>query len=157
MTGFVEEWRNIRGYEGRYQISSLGRVKSLARDIPCVFGGTRAITECIMSQQEWYGYAVVWFRIPGTLKKKMKVHRLVAEAFLPNPEGKPFVNHIDRDKKNNVLANLEWCTEKENTAHWMEHDRQKAITLDEPIRDEDLPFQELSPQRTTTGLAPNVR
>jgi hypothetical protein len=102
-----EEWRSIRGYEGMYEISNLGRVKSLPRKY--VKGGIRKKVIC-----KGYELVGLW---KGEENYNAKVHRLVAEAFLPNPDNKPFVNHIDGNKRNNRIDNLEWCTPKENVAH----------------------------------------
>lgn len=124
-----EKWRDIKGWEGLYQISSFGRVKSVARrTFSMPFGkgeGSRPIPEKILSSQDWNGYVSVLFskntRESGVSirqRKHVLIHRLVAEAFIPNPENKPQVNHIDRNKKNNNVNNLEWVTEFENQRHW---------------------------------------
>lgn len=110
----TEEWRDIPGYEGRYQVSDLGRVKRLS--FLNVWG--YLWPEIILKQCEWYGYKVVWLSYRN-IRKKYKVHRLVAMAFLTNTNSKEFVNHIDRDRRNNTLSNLEWVTPQENTDHWM--------------------------------------
>lgn len=124
-----EEWRDVKGYEGLYQVSSFGRVKSVARRaFSTPFGkgnGSRPVPEKILSCQDWNGYVSILLgksvRKSGVSVRKKKhalVHRLVAEAFIPNPENKPQVNHIDRDKKNNNANNLEWVTGLENQRHW---------------------------------------
>lgn len=118
-----EVWKDIQGYEGIYQISNLGRAKSLERLIPCAYG-MRKIPEKIMKPAlNTDGYWRVKL-IKGELKKNRKVHRLVAEAFIPNPEGKRCVNHIDGNKNNNCVDNLEWVTHKEN----MEHAAENGLT-----------------------------
>lgn len=139
----VEQWIEIRGYEGQYAVSSYGRVMSLERKI-CGMNKDRkvcrVIPEVCMVLHEWKGYMQVWLRNPGE-HKKYRVHRLVAEAFLPNPEGKDVVNHIDGNRSNNMLANLEWATYSENTNHYYQKLKPVAAAVeDEPIRDEDLPF-----------------
>lgn len=101
----TEEWRDIPGYEGYYQVSNFGDIRRLHRNC-----GT------LMHQHDFKGYRRVEFRIKGE-RVKFRVHRLVAQAFIPNPENKPFVNHIDEDKSNNHVNNLEWVTEKENVNH----------------------------------------
>lgn len=125
----MEQWLDIPGYEGRYQVSDQGRVKSLAR---CYKIGKSDYCrpEVIMSQGIWIQYFVVWLHKPGIAKKKFKVHRLVAMAFLPNPQNKEFVNHIDRNRANNCLPNLEWVTPQENSDHWVADDKAKS----------DIPF-----------------
>lgn len=100
-----EEWRPVKGYEGLYEVSNMGRVKSLHYGKERILRGTDAFD----------GYKIVSLT-KQTIKKK-RVHRLVAEAFIPNPMNLPVVNHLDGDKHNNCVSNLEWCTKKENTNH----------------------------------------
>lgn len=102
----VEEWRDIEGYEGLYQVSNLGRVKSLK---------PRYKNKIILKQEiNHFGYLQICLSNP---RKTHKVHRLVAQAFIPNPENKPQVNHIDGNKLNNKVENLEWNTAHENNLH----------------------------------------
>lgn len=118
-------------------ISTHGRVRSIKREITLGLGLKRSVRTRIMKQCEWYDYKIVFLKKGN--KKKFKVHRLVAIHFIPNPDNKPFVNHIDRDKRNNHISNLEWVTEAENTKHWMEDDRRKNMTPEERALD-DIPF-----------------
>lgn len=111
-----EEWKDIPGYLGYYQISNLGRVKSLERTIvypPSKYypnGRTRVLKEKIMTPSiDKKGYQFVQLFINGKFRSK-KVHRLVAESFLLNPNNFPQVNHKDENKLNNSVKNLEWCT-----------------------------------------------
>ena len=118
----MEEWKDIQGYEGLYQVSNLGRVKSLERRV-CNHnnGATRLIREQIITPTDnGNGYKIVGLHLKRKRQNKY-VHRLVAEHFLEKPSGKDFVNHIDYDKSNNAVANLEWCTQIENVAYSVEH------------------------------------
>lgn len=107
-----EEWKDIEGYEGFYQISNLGRVKSLGG-----WCGTAKRKEKIRSTSLTHdGYVKVRLVHQGK-DKTVRVHRLVAEAFIPNPESKDTVNHIDGNKKNNAVSNLEWVDRTEQMLH----------------------------------------
>lgn len=132
-----EEWRDITGYEGLYQVSNLGRVKSLEREIGHRYAGqTRTIPEKIMNVcDNGNGYKTIHLRKNG--KRKVRyIHRLVAECFLPPIEGKNYINHKDYDITNNAADNLEWCTQKENvrySAHHMRKPKAKRRARNEKI------------------------
>ena len=109
----IEIWKDIKGYEGFYQVSTLGRVKSLSRKI-WNGSGWKTSKEFIMSAPiDSVGYPVVALQAKPR-KRYVRVHRLVAETFIPNPENYRVVNHLDLDKTNNNVTNLEWCTHKHN-------------------------------------------
>ena len=111
----IEEWRPVVGYEGLYEVSSFGRVKSLARKVPSRGGGFRPIPERILvAHRNGRGYMNVILCKNGREHKHGLVHRLVAEAFIPNVYGKPNIDHIDCDPINNCVWNLRWCTQREN-------------------------------------------
>ena len=113
-----EEWRDIKGYEGLYQVSNMGRVKSLERTIIRKNGSEQHRKERILKpRKDGHGYLRVNLSNGRGNKKDSKIHRLVCEAFQKNPENKPCVNHIDENKTNNTASNLVWCTYKENNNH----------------------------------------
>ena len=99
-----EVWKDIPGYEGLYQVSNYGNVRSLNYNRT---GQIKELKQCFKN-----GYCFIPLR-----RKNYYVHRLVAEAFLENLENKSEVNHIDGDKYNNHVSNLEWCTRSENEKH----------------------------------------
>lgn len=111
----IEEWRDVVGYEGLYLISSFGNIKSLHNNQ--VKDKGTFVTKC--------GYIRVELSKEG-VNKKYPIHRLVAIAFLPNPENKPQVNHINGIKVCNYLTNLEWVTQSENQIHAIETKLQKS-------------------------------
>lgn len=112
-----ERWKDVVGYEGHYKVSSLGRVKSLDRTIQAKTGVEYQIKGRIFKIHiDSNGYSIVNLRKNGK-SKHCRVHRLMCIAFKPNPLNKPWVNHKDGDKSNNVLKNLEWSTPSENAKH----------------------------------------
>lgn len=102
-----EEWKDIEGYDGDYQVSNLGRVRSFKRGYCNVLKGT-------VSNR---GYKMVHLRSAIKGPKFLSVHRLVGKHFIPNPENKPEINHKDGNKLNNKIVNLEWVTRTENFRH----------------------------------------
>lgn len=101
-----ENWKDVVGYEGLYQVSDKGNVKSLKSNSPKLL--KQSPTNC--------GYMKVQLYQNGK-GKMLYVHRLVAKAFLPNPQQKEEINHLDGNKANNVLSNLEWTSRSENQLH----------------------------------------
>ena len=108
-----EIWKDVAGYEGFYQVSNKGNVRSVARKDS---RGHRYRGRVLKQGYGSSGYLHIDLHKNGKSKTRA-VHRLVAEAFLPNPKGLPQVNHIDELKDNNELANLEWCTREYNVNH----------------------------------------
>lgn len=105
-----EIWKDIKNYEGHYQISSIGRVRNI------ISGKLKTLFKHIC------GYEKVTLYNNGK-GKKYYIHRLVAEAFIPNPDNLPFVNHKDENKTNNCIDNLEWCTNEYNLNYGTRNNR----------------------------------
>ncbi len=116
----MENWKDIEGYEGLYQISDLGRVKSLERKVKHSRGGLQIVKERILKHvikiSNYRSYYRVVLSKNGN-HKTVKIHRLVALAFIDNPENKMQVNHVDNNPLNNCASNLEWMTNRENVTH----------------------------------------
>lgn len=113
----MEIWKDIEDYEGIYQVSNLGRVKSLARTVYMTDAKIRKTRDTLLSQHvNEKGYLHVSLTKNGKTRTK-RTHRLVAQAFLKNPENLKEVNHRDGNKENNEASNLEWVTRKENVEH----------------------------------------
>ena len=100
----MEVWKDIAGYEGLYRVSNLGNVESLV---------TGKVLKKLPHSTGYHAVVLYKNRKP----KRCILHRLVAEAFIPNPENKPTVNHKNGDKHDNCITNLEWATHKENQQH----------------------------------------
>jgi hypothetical protein len=114
----MEKWKDIQGYEGLYQVSNLGNVRSqYRRVVNHKSGSTRLCAGIQMTARDnGNGYLIVSLRKQGK-RKNHYVHRLVAMAFVENPDSKTHINHIDFNTRNNRASNLEWCTQKENVNH----------------------------------------
>lgn len=108
----MEQWRNIIGYEGYYEISNFGRVKTNHKKTNALKGINKIKKQYIHPN----GHLIVGLNI-NNIRISVKVHRLVAIAFIPNPLNKRVVNHKDGNKQNNHTDNLEWATHSENLFH----------------------------------------
>lgn len=137
-----EIWKDVVGYEGLYEVSNKGNVRSLGRVVRDSIGRVRNIKPRTMSPsvkksggRDDIGYLEVRLTIDKHNKRNFLVHRLVAESFLENPDNKPTVNHKDGDKHNNNLDNLEWATYSENNFHaydtGLKGDNRVVVRLDE--------------------------
>ena len=115
----TEIWKDIENFEGLYQISNLGRVRSVDRVVHILDPKSnreynRHFPECIKSTNlDTKGYVMVTLKKDGKTSR-YRIHRLVAKAFIPNPNNLPQVNHKDENKENNCMSNLEWCTNDYN-------------------------------------------
>jgi hypothetical protein len=108
-----EVWKDIQGYEGLYQISNKGRVKSIKLNF------------VRNSHANDRGYQIINLR-KGTHSKSARIHRLVAIHFIPNPDNKEQVNHIDFNPLNNTVENLEWVTNRENSCHSVQRKKKSS-------------------------------
>lgn len=111
-----EEWKDVEGYEGIYQVSNLGRLKSLERIVHSKKWDRREPLKILSPPKLKNGYLLATLRKEGK-SEKVLLHRLIAKAFIPNPNNLPQINHIDGNKQNNNISNLEWVTAQENIIH----------------------------------------
>ena len=112
-----EIWKEIPGYEGYFEVSNLGNFRSKDRIIKYKTNGTRKYPgKPLKVEQMQDGYTRIVL-MKDAIKKRYMCHRLVAETFIPNPKCLPQVNHIDGLRNNNVVSNLEWCTQSQNEQH----------------------------------------
>jgi hypothetical protein len=139
-----EMWLPVEGYESQYQVSSTGRVRALDRFVPNRWGTLRPIKGRILKQGKTrQGYHYVLFSKDGK-SKKFFIHRLVAAAFIENPDYLPQVNHLDGKKSNNRADNLEWTTCQQNCHHAVKNklyetargiNQGHAVLTDDIVRD----------------------
>lgn len=130
MTELVEQWRPIEGYEGLYEVSNLGRVKSLGNDK----NRKEKILRPVMTKK---GYLQLFLSKEGKAKRFF-VHRLVAQAFIPNPEGLPQINHKDENPSNNRVENIEWCDCKYNINYGTHKERQVQTGISKGLYDPEM-------------------
>jgi len=137
-----EIWLPIKGYEGLYEISNLGRVKSLERTIKYKNGKSKFKKCTILNIKpgKW-GYIRAYLTNLQQIEKSFFVHRLVAEYFIPNPDNKPQVNHKNSIRHDNAVENLEWCTCSENIRHAFKEGFKK------PLKGLDCPSHKLTEQQ----------
>lgn len=126
----IEVWKDIKDYEGLYQISNLGRVKSLK------YRKSNKERILILNGAAKHGYYMVGL-CKNHKRKYVTVHRLVAEAFIPNPDNKPQINHKDENRRNNCVDNLEWVTAKENL-NYGSHNEKMTYTMHKVLSNQVL-------------------
>lgn len=112
----MEIWKDVVGYEGLYQVSNLGNVRSITRSVPWRFGTKTVAGREMTKRIDKKGYLVVTLS-KNNIPKIKKIHRLVACAFIPNKDNLPFINHKDECKENNNANNLEWCNRQYNNTY----------------------------------------
>lgn len=142
MSAVIEEWRDVVGYEGFYQVSNLGRIRSLDREIKHKNGKVfKANGKLLTITYSGNNYGRVILYKNGKNSAKL-IHRLVAGAFIPNVNNLKEVNHKDLDKTNNAVQNLEWVSPKQNTQHafgnrhikrYFGEDNHRAIVTEEVV------------------------
>lgn len=122
----MEIWKDIKDFEGFYQVSNYGNVKSLERIVECSNGRQRLCKEKVLKlRKNNNGYLDVHLYKEGK-GKTMKVHRLVAQAFIDNPSNHPIISHKDENPLNNCVSNLEWCTQEYNINYGTRNERMAA-------------------------------
>lgn len=111
-----EEWKPVKGFEGKYEISNWGKCKSVARTRKGKNGALVFVPEKILKgKKDKDGYIEYALSVDGKLKS-FRAHRLVAEAFIPNPNNLPLINHINGNRDMNLVDNLEWVSHKQNAS-----------------------------------------
>ena len=115
----MEEWKDIAGFEGLYQVSSEGRVRSLDREVIQKGSGGKDWTrlyrgKVLVGSSNPQGYKILNMFRDGICSYKQSIHRLVAYAFIPNPENLPQIDHINRNKTDNKVSNLRWVSAQDN-------------------------------------------
>lgn len=128
-----EEWRDIVGYEGLYQVSNLGRVKGVARKVNRNCHMVSVPERFLNQSDNTNGYLRVSLSKDNHVKQAF-VHRLVAEAFVDNPKGYKYIDHLDSDRHNNKPDNLVWCTQSENIAAAYSRGRRKYVPMSDEAR-----------------------
>ena len=142
-----EEWRDIEGYEGKYMVSNMGNVKSLKRTVWYNGGYYKKSEKILKGCDNGKGYLRVELCKDGK-GKWYRINRLVAQAFLENPQNLPEVNHIDQDKTNNKVENLEWCTNQYN----VEYSKAKAVIGINKVSGLILEFPSANEAKRQTGI-----
>lgn len=147
-----EIWKDIEGLQGFYQVSNLGKVRSVDRHIKYSDKRSHRYEGKILLTKINRGYEYLSVSI-NSKSMTFKVHRLVAQAFIPNPNNYPQVNHIDENKLNNHAENLEWCTSEYNNQYGTKPEKSKANT---PKTDRAISHRHLGKKVVMTDLSGNI-
>ena len=129
----MEKWLDIKGYEGLYQVSNLGEVKSLERFRKNHTKNQIVEEKIRKTRKDVQGYLLLDL-YKNNVPKTIRVHRLVAEAFIPNIDNKETVNHIDGDKSNNAVENLEWSSFKEQNVHFYKNKLKSDANIEKAVK-----------------------
>jgi hypothetical protein len=112
----IEIWKDLKDYEEGYEISNLGRLRSKTRIIDYTWKKAVRVSKILSNRKNKCGYLYTVLSI-NKKRKTLTIHRMVATTFIPNPNNYPCVNHIDGNKLNNCVSNLEWCDSSQNISH----------------------------------------
>lgn len=140
-----EEWRDVVGYEGHYSISSFGRLVCHERYIIAKNGHKHYLKRCLMKINQSGVYQCVTLSLNGK-RRNFYIHRLVAMTFIPNPENKPCVDHIDCNVDNNNVTNLKWVTQRENVHNPLTriHAKENFVPLFNELNGRSIPIVRIS-------------
>ena len=141
-----EIWKDILQYDGQYQVSNKGRVRSFKRNKSCPY--------VLKFSEDKDGYLCVVLSKNGH-SNKVRIHRIVAETFLTNPDRKPTVNHKDGDKHNNCVENLEWATRREQIQHVISNDLRSPQSVHVLCIETGQEFPSKRSAETTLGIRKN--
>lgn len=137
-----EIWKDIKGFEGLYQVSNMGKVKT--------FNWRNCHKIRFLNTFDTDGYLRVCLT-KDKKQHKVLLHRLIAEAFIPNPDNKEYINHIDGNKRNNSVSNLEWVTPKENVNHAIKYGLRPLICKVKRYKGKDNPISKPVIQKSLNG------
>lgn len=138
-----EVWKDIQGFEGIYQVSNKGRVRSLDRYVECADSFRHYKGKIMKQDKKKNGYMQICLR-RQKIQKQALVHRLVANAFIPNTDNLPDVNHKDENKENNSVENLEWCTQAYNNSYGEGYKQRSKNAIKYAIQKQSMPVLQYS-------------